>query len=141
MSGRKKLGRISEPEFDHLLQALSSTTKGRSFLEEYRRRCQPAGTLSALDSLRRIEATAGEVREQLRPERIAEELQNVIMSIGIAIEGAEVDPNGSENARRLALIERARRELAALARGLSGEVEPSPKEPDQPAAAESPEER
>ena len=110
-------------------------------LEEYRRRCQPAETLSALDSLRRIEATAGELREQLRPERIASELQNVIMTLAIAIEGADVDAEGSENARRFALIERARRELAALARGLAGEVEPAPNEPDQPAVAEPSEPR
>ena len=59
MAGRKKLGPISEPEFANLLQALSSTTKGRLFLEEYRRRCQPAETLGLLNSLSRIEATIG----------------------------------------------------------------------------------
>lgn len=123
MSGRETFGPISDPEFDHLLQALLSTTKGRAFLEEYQRRCQPAATLSALDSLKRMEATAGEVREQLQPERIAKELENVIMTLAIATEGAEADPEGSESARRLALIGRARRELAALASGLAGQGE------------------
>ena len=60
MAGRKKLGPISEPEFDNLLQALSATTKGRSFLDEYRRRCQPAETLGLLESLSQIEATLGD---------------------------------------------------------------------------------
>ena len=126
MAGRKKLGPISEPEFDNLLQALSSTTKGRLFLEEYRRRCQPTETLGLLNSLSRIEATIGAVREQLQPERIAQELRHVSMTLDIAIEGADVNSNGDTNARRFALADRARRELATLAKTLAGELVPDP---------------
>lgn len=131
MAGRKKLGPISEPEFAHLLQALSSTTKGRSFLDEYRRRCQPAETLGVLNSLGRIETTIGAVRDQLQPERIAQELRHVSMTLDIAIDGAEMDPEGDEIERRFALVDRARLELATLARGLAGELAPAPQEPDQ----------
>ena len=132
MAGRKKLGPISEPEFDDLLQALSQTTKGRMFLEEYRRRCQPSETLGLLDSLTRIESTIGSVVDQLQPERIARELQQISMTLDIAIDGAQVDPQGSETARRFALVERARRDLVMLAHSLAGEIAPSPDTPDQP---------
>lgn len=119
MPGRNKLDPISEPEFDDLLRALSGTTKGRSFLDEYRRRCQPSETLGLLDSLSKIGSTIGTVREQLGPDRIANELQHISMTLDIAIDGAQVDPQGSETARRFALVERARRDLVTLARSLT----------------------
>jgi hypothetical protein len=119
MPGRKKLEPISEPEFDDLLKALSGTTKGRSFLEEYRRRFQPAETATLLESLSKIESTIGTVREELGPDRIANELQHISMTLDIAIDGAQVDPQGSETARRFALVERARRNLVTLARSLA----------------------
>lgn len=119
MPGRKKLDPISEPDFEDLLRALSGTTKGRSFLDEYRRRCQPSETLGLLDSLSKIKSTIGTVREQLGPDRIANELQHISMTLDIAIDGAQVDPQGSETARRFALVERARRDLVTLARSLT----------------------
>ena len=135
MADRKKFGPISEPDFDNLLQALSSSTKGRAFLDEYRRRCQPAETFGLLQSLSQIESTLGSVRDQLQPERIAGELRHISMTLDIAIEGAPADPEGDEIARRFALCDRARRELAALSHSLAGEVAPSPAEPgDQPLA-------
>lgn len=141
MAGRKKLGPISEPDFADLLQALSTTTKGRSFLEEYRRRCQPAETLGLLDSLSQIQSTIGSVRDQLQPERIARELQHISMALDIAIDGAQVDPQGTETARRFALVERARRDLVMLARSLAGEIAPSPDTNDQPSDLPDPDER
>jgi hypothetical protein len=119
MPGRNKLEPISEPEFDDLLKALSGTTKGRSFLEEYRRRFQPTETLKLLNSLSKIESTIGTVREELQPDRIANELQHISMTLDIAVDGAQVDPHGSETARRFALVERARRDLVMLARSLA----------------------
>lgn len=133
MADRRKFGALSEPDFESLLQALSSTTKGRSFLDEYRRRCQPAETFGLLQSLSQIESTLGSVRDQLQPERIADELRHVSMTLDIAIEGAAIDAEGDETARRFALCDRARRELATLARSLEGEVSASP-ESDQPEA-------
>jgi hypothetical protein len=122
MAGRTSIGRISEAEFANLLEALSSTPKGRSFLDEYRRRARPEETGSLLDALQRIEATIATVRDQLQPERIADELQRVAMTLEIAIDGAAADPDGNETARRIALIDRARREIATLAKGLAGHV-------------------
>ena len=119
MPGRKKLEPISEPEFDDLLTALSGTTKGRSFLEEYRRRCQPSETLGLLNSLAKIELTIGAACHELGPDHIANELQHISMALDIAIDGAQVDPQGSETARRFALVERARRDLVTLARSLA----------------------
>jgi hypothetical protein len=130
MAGRKKLG-ISESDFSSLLAAVSATAKGRAFLDEYRRRAQPAETLSLLDSLERIESSIGSVRDQLQPERIASELQHVSMTLDIAIDGAESNLQGDETARRFALVDRARRDLAALAHGLAGEVAPNPDETDR----------
>jgi hypothetical protein len=120
MAGRANFGQISETEFSNLLQTLSATPKGRSFLDEYRRRFQPEDTLGLLESLHRIEATMGTVRDQLRPERIAGELLHIAMSLDIAIDGADTDPEGDDTARRFALADRARRELQTLAASLAG---------------------
>jgi hypothetical protein len=121
MAGREKFGPLSKPDFDILLQALSSTTKGRQFLEEYRRRCQPAEIVGLLNSLSQIESTFGTVRDQLQPERMADELRHISMTLDIAIDGAPIDPDGDDIARRFALCDRARQELAALANSLSGD--------------------
>ncbi len=132
MAGRNDFGRISESDFSSLLQALSTTTKGRSFLLEYRRRGQPEETLGLLDSLQRIETTIEGVRSQLQPELIAGEIQHVAMTLDIALEGAEIDPEGDETARRFALVERARHELAALSTCLIGAPAPTETAPAQP---------
>ena len=118
MTGRASLGQITEAEFSRLLETLSSTAKGRQFLDEYRRRLQPQETLGLLDSLHRIENTMGSVRDQLQPQRMAEELRHVAMSLDLAIEGADIDPEGSETERRYALIAHARQELLTLATNL-----------------------
>jgi hypothetical protein len=124
MASRTNFGHISEPEFAGLMQALSATAKGRSFLAEYRRRSKPDETLDLLGSLRRIEAAITSVRDQLQPQRIAEELLRVGMTLEIAAEDydSELDKDGV--ARRFALVERARRELLSLAEGLRGQAEP-----------------
>lgn len=120
MAGRTRFEQISESEFNHLLQALSGTTKGRSFLAEYRRRSRPEETGSLLEALQRIETTIATVRDQLQPERIADELRRIGMTLEIATDGAESDPDGDETARRMALVDRVRQEVSALAGGLSG---------------------
>jgi hypothetical protein len=53
------------------------------------------------------------------------------MTLDIAIEGAVIDPDGDETARRFALADRARRELATLAHSLRGEPGSSPEESTQ----------
>ena len=118
MAGHTSLGRISDPEFFSLLQELSGTSKGRSFLDEYLRRARPQETDSLLEALGRIEATIATVRDQLQPERIADELRRIGMTLEIATDGATVDAAGDEAARRLALVERAGQEIAALAASL-----------------------
>ncbi len=122
MGGRKNFGRISESDYSSLLQALSGTTKGRSFLDEYRRRCQPTETLGLIDSLQRIETTIEGVRTQLKPDLVVGELQHVAMTLDLAMEGVEPDPEGDESSRRFAIIGRARRELEALIHTLLGEA-------------------
>jgi hypothetical protein len=119
MTGRTDRGAISDADYFSLLGALSATPKGRAFLTEYARRVRPDETLSLLDSLGRIEAAIGSVRDQLQPERIADELRRVAMTLEIAIEGATADVAGDEIARRLALVERGRSELTTLAEGLA----------------------
>ena len=128
MAGRVSLGQISESEYSNLLQALSATTKGRSFLTEHSRRDRPQDTLALLETLHRIESTIATVRVQLQPERIAEELKRIAMTLEIAIDGAASDPDGDETARRFSLVARARRELMSLAQGLAGEIAPRPED-------------
>jgi hypothetical protein len=119
MAGQIKITAISEPEFSSLLRTLSGTAKGRSFLAEYRRRSRPEETYLLLEALQRIETTMESVRDQLQPQRIADELRRVAMTLDIASEGVPADPDGDEPARRMALIVRAQQELAALAQGLA----------------------
>ncbi len=128
MAGRTSFGQISEPDFQNLLQALSATAKGRSFLAEYRRRCGPAETFELLDSLHRIERSIASVRDQLRPERIADELRRVAMTLEIATDGTAADADGDETARRMALVGHARAELSTLAAGLAGGFAPAPQD-------------
>jgi hypothetical protein len=115
MAGRSRFETISEPDFANVLQVLSATTKGRAFLQEYRQRSRPEETLGLLQALGQIEATLANVREQLKPERIADEVRHIAMTLDIALDGALVDDTGEEAARRFALVERARQELGALA--------------------------
>ena len=128
MAGREKFGRLSKPDFEILLQVLSSTTKGRQFLEEYRRQCQPAETQGLLNSLSQIESTFGSVRDQLKPEKIAAELRGIAMTLEIAVDGAPIDADGDETERRFALCDRARWELTTLADTLGGEPASDPSE-------------
>jgi hypothetical protein len=130
MAGRTHGETISDAEFSDLLGALSANRKGRAFLAEYSRRARPEDTLSLLDSLGRIEATIGSVRDQLQPERIADELRRVAMTLEIALDGARADGPRDEYERRLALIERGRLELTTLAASLAGRSEARPAPPD-----------
>jgi hypothetical protein len=126
MGGRTRLGQISEPEFASLLEALSATAKGRSFLAEYRRRSRPDETLDLLGSLRRIEAAIACVRDQLQPRSIADELLRVAMTLELAADVGEGEVDRESVARRFALVGRARLELLSLARSLRGEALPTP---------------
>jgi len=118
MAGRSRFETISEPDFANVLQVLSSTTKGRAFLREYLERSRPEETLGLLQSLSQIEASLTNVREELQPGRIADEMRHVAMTLDIALDGAAIDPDGDETARRFALCDRARQELETLANSL-----------------------
>jgi hypothetical protein len=124
MAGQAGIGHIGEAEFERLLEVLSSTSKGRAFLDEYRRRFRPDETLGLLHTMKRIESTVGAARDQLQPERLADELRSIAMFLDMATEGMELDPEGDEPARRFALAARARKELLTLATSLSGNAEP-----------------
>ncbi len=118
MAGRSRFETISEPDFSSLLQVLSATTKGRAFLREYLQRSRPEETLGLLASLSQIEGTLATVKEELRPERIADEVRHIAMTLDIALDGAPADEAGDEVARRFALCDRARHELEVLASSL-----------------------
>jgi hypothetical protein len=126
MMGRGSFEQIDETDFSSLLEALSATTKGRAFLAELHRRARPAETENLLEALDRIERTMAGVRDQLQPERLAEELRHVSMALEIAAEGVPADMDGDEPARRMALVNRARAELDALVASLAGEIAPAP---------------
>jgi hypothetical protein len=122
MAGRADLGKINESEFSNLLQALSSSPKGRAFLDEYRRRALPEETTRLLESLQRIDGALATLREQLQPVKIAEELARIGMTLEIALDGVVRDPEGDEAARRFVLIDQVRHEVNALASGLAGKT-------------------
>jgi hypothetical protein len=125
MAGQPHFGDISERDFSTLLRALSGTPKGRAFLAEYLRRSRPEETGRLFGSLQRIEARVAAIGAELQPRRLAEELRRIAMTLEIAIDGASIDPEGDEAARRIALVDRSRAELAALAGGLAGEATPT----------------
>jgi len=120
MVGRAFLGHIGESDFQKILQALSATAKGRSFLAEYGRRCRPEETFALLGALDRIDRSMASVRDQLQPERIADELRRIAMTLEIATESVDAPPDGDALARRMALVAHARTELAAFAAALAG---------------------
>lgn len=124
MAAQTSFGQITDSEFSTLLQALSSTTKGRAFLNEYRRRLRPQETGSLLDALGRIETTIGSVRDQLQPERIADELRRIAMTLEISVDGTAADAEGDDTARRMALVVHAASEIATLAAGLASNPPP-----------------
>jgi hypothetical protein len=119
MAGEARFGQIGEADFSQLLQALSATTKGRSFLAEYRRRCRPDDDSALFTALERIERSMASVRDQLRPERIADELRRIAMTLEVATAGLDARGDANEFARRTELVDHARTELAALAAGLA----------------------
>src|SRR5687767_2739423 len=120
MAGRTSIEHITESDFRNLLTALSANRKGRAFLTEYRRRSIPAETGELLEALARIESAIGGMRDQLKPERLADELRRIAMFLEIAADGTTADPEGHEAARRMALVGRARLELSMLAASLAG---------------------
>ena len=122
MNGQMRLGEIDEAEFSRILQALSASVIGRAFLLEYRRRTRPQETCDLLDALGRIEGSLIGVRDQLQPERLADELRHVAMALEIAVEGAASDSDGMPG--RMMLVARARTDLLTLAESLAGRTGP-----------------
>lgn len=119
MAGQTGFGQIADAEFSTLLQALSGTSKGRSFLAEYQRRIHPEDTGALLVALDRIEAAIATIRDQLRPERIADELRRIAMTLDVALESADVGPRSEYRTGNSALIRHARAELSTLADSLA----------------------
>ena len=120
MTGQTQLQPITEADFSGVLQALSSTAKGRAFLTEYLRRYRPKETRNLLNALQRIEATVRILRDQAEPERLGEELRRIATTLDIAVEDLRADPAG-DGARRTALLVRASADLSALAASLTGQ--------------------
>jgi hypothetical protein len=128
MGGETPFAQISDGEYSRLLETLSATKKGRGFLAEVRRRSRPKDVETLLRSLQLIERAIGSLRDQLQPERVADELRHIAMTLDIATEGMVADPEGTETARRVALVNHARSELSALARTFAGEIAPVPRD-------------
>jgi hypothetical protein len=126
MASRAITEPLSDADYSLLLEALSSSGKGRLFLEEYRRRNRPTESSTLLDSLQRIEAIVATVHEQLLPEQLAEELRRIAMTIEIALDGVDADPKGGDAARRFVLIAQAHKEMASLAASFAGRLAAGP---------------
>jgi hypothetical protein len=134
MAGQTRIGQIADSDYERLLALMSATEKGRAFLAEFGRRSRPEETEALLQSLEVIERTIGGIRDQLQPERIADELRHVAMTLEIAVEGVAADAEGDDSARRMALVNCARGELAALAASLAGQLAPPPPIEAEPGA-------
>jgi hypothetical protein len=119
MAARTSLEALSEIEYSGLLQALSSSGKGRMFLAEYVRRSRPEDTTNLLGALQRIEGAIEGAAGEIKPQRIAAELRQVAFMLAIAAEEAE--PLDEEVRRRLALVAQAKLDLEALADAFDGE--------------------
>ena len=130
MGGETPFAQIGEGEYSHLLQTLSATRQGRAFLAEVRRRARPEEIQTLRRSLQLIQQAINGLRDQLQPARVADELRQIAMTLEIATEGMVADPEGTETARRIAFVNRARSELSALAATLAGEIAPVPSELD-----------
>jgi hypothetical protein len=120
MAGRTSLAVLSEAEYSGLVAALSMNAKGRMFLAEYVRRSRPEDTNSLIGALQRIEGAIEGARGEIAPERIAAELRQVAFMLAIASEDAA--PLDEEMRRRLALVDRARLDLEALAGAFDGKA-------------------
>jgi hypothetical protein len=136
--GETQFAQIGEGEFSRLLHLLSATKKGRAFLAEVRRRSRPQEIQTLRRSLQLIQQAIHGLRDQLQPARVADELRHIVMTLEIATEGMVADPEGTETARRIALVNRVRSELSVLAATLAGEIAPAPPELE-PAPTEQPE--
>ena len=77
MAGASQSGNLSEREYEALVSALSSTAKGRAFLNEHIVRARPEETRNLLRAVRQIESSLSRLREQLVKEGIADELQRI----------------------------------------------------------------
>lgn len=77
MAGASQSGLLSEREYEALLAALSSTAKGRAFLNEHIVRTRPEETRNLLSAVRQIEASLLELRKQIVNEGLADELQRI----------------------------------------------------------------
>lgn len=122
MAGQPQSGRLSEAEFDDLLQALSATTKGRLFLGEYMRRFRPQETRVLLEALQRIEAAMNVLRDQLEPERLAGELRRIATTIEIA--ASDTADGAGEVEQRRTLLARIRSDLLMIADDLASAEAP-----------------
>ena len=70
-------GMLNEREYEALVKALSSTAKGRAFLNEHIVRARPEETRNLLEAVRQIEASLSVLRDQLVPDTIAADLQRI----------------------------------------------------------------
>jgi hypothetical protein len=106
MASAIQSGLLNEREYEALVKALSSTAKGRAFLNEHVERARPEETRKLLDAVRQIEASLSVLREQLVPGRIAAELQRI---------AADLERSGDDAALRTRTIA----DLRSLADDLS----------------------
>ncbi|MBK1622525.1 hypothetical protein [Afifella marina] len=88
---------LTDIEYETMLSALTSTSKGRAFLDEYVRRSRRTETRSLMAAMTRLATNVSTLRTQLKPSQIARELTRI---------AGDVPPG------------RARQDLMVLAAGL-----------------------
>jgi hypothetical protein len=102
MANAIQSGLLNEREYEALVKALSSTAKGRAFLNEHVARARPEETRKLLDAVRQIEASLSVLREQLVPGRIADELKRIATDLKHSGDDASLRTRAIDDLRSLA---------------------------------------
>ena len=127
----------AEDDYRSFCEALSSTARGRAFLEEFSRRNRQADTETVLNALNRLEATAlSHAATSPEADRIRQDLRALLDTLRRARPQTENSPTAIKAATLAALIDfaQARIEALVLMPGEVGEGEPlaAVPSPDQP---------
>ncbi len=121
---------LGDREYQEILDALSSTAKGRSFLSEYARRQRPADLKTLIASMRRLETHIALVRDELLPDSVPQELTDLAGRLASVARLCRSDAAQSE----LASLQMELRGLAAALAGAAAEAPRRPAPTDAGAA-------
>ena len=129
----------AEDDYRSFCDALSSTARGRAFLEEFSRRNRQADTETVLNALNRLEATAlSHAATSPEADRIRQDLRALLDTLRTARPQTENSPTAIKAATLAALIDFAQARIESLVMPVAvseGEMlaaVPAPEQPELP---------